>query len=74
LGEGTFTVDDQGNGGEKNVGVGKGMVVIRSRFEVDGGGSGGGGTSPSPRKERGEERSARRGLLSRGRDKSVTPA
>jgi hypothetical protein len=74
LGEGTFTVDDQGaGGGEKNVGVGKGMVVIRSRFESADGASNGG---TSPRKERGEERSGRRGLLSRGRDreKSVTPA
>jgi hypothetical protein len=75
LGEGTFTVDDQGVGGEKNVGVGKGMVVIRSRFEpADQASSTGVPPSPSPRKEKGEERSGRRGLLSRGRDKSVTPA
>ena len=68
LGEGTFTIDDQGSGGEKNVGVGKGMVVIRSSFIPSDAASAVGSVSPKPDK--------RRGLLSRGRDreKSATPA
>lgn len=74
LGEGTFTVDDQGSGGEKNVGVGKGMVVIRSSFAPSGGDTASIAGSTSPRAEK-RESSGRRGLLSRGRDreKSVTP-
>jgi Ca2+-dependent lipid-binding protein len=70
LGEGTFAIDDSGAGGERNVGVGRGMVVIRSRFEAAD------AASVSPRKEKdgGGGLSGRRGLLSRGRDKSVTPA
>jgi Ca2+-dependent lipid-binding protein len=71
LGEGTFTIDDQGAGGEKNVGVGKGMVVIRSSFAPSDAASQVGSVSPRPTTKG-------RGLLSRGRDrereKSVTPA
>jgi Ca2+-dependent lipid-binding protein len=72
LGEGTFTIDDQGAGGEKNVGVGKGMVVIKSSFSHADAASMVGSTSPRAEKR---ESSGRRGLLSRGRDreKSVTP-
>jgi hypothetical protein len=74
LGEGTFTVDDSGTGGEKNVGCGKGMVVIRSNFAASGGDDKSMVDSTSPRAEK-RESSGRRGLLSRGRDreKSVTP-
>ncbi|KAL5118587.1 Tricalbin-2 [Pleosporales sp. CAS-2024a] len=72
LGEGTFTIDDQGAGGEKNVGVGKGMVVIKSSFTPNDAQSIAETTSPKAEKR---ESSGRRGLLSRGRDreKSVTP-
>jgi len=74
LGEGTFTVDDGKGGGEKNVGVGKGMVVIRSQFNpntISDGASAVGSVSPRLDKEG----KGRRGLLSRGREreKSVTP-
>lgn len=73
LGEGTFTIDDQGSaGGEKNVGVGKGMVTLRSSFAPSDAASIVGSVSPRPDKSGG-----RRNLLSRGRDrereKSVTP-
>ena len=71
LGEGTFTIDDQGAGGEKNVGVGKGMVVVRSSFAPADAQSMVGSVSPRA------EGKGRRGLLSRGRgerEKSVTPA
>lgn len=70
LGEGTFTIDDSGSGGgEKNVGVGKGMVVIKTKFEPSD------AASLSPRLEKSPGGlSGRRGLLSRGRDKSSTPA
>jgi Ca2+-dependent lipid-binding protein len=73
LGEGTFTVDDSGQGGEKNVACGKGMVVVRSAFERSGNDAASMVGSTSPRAEKRE--SSRRGLLSRGRDreKSVTP-
>lgn len=67
LGEGTFTIDDSPGGGEKNVGVGKGMVVIRSSFAPSDAASQVGSVSPRPT-TRG------RGLLSRGREKSSTPA
>lgn len=69
LGEGTFTIDDSGASGEKNIGVGKGMVVVRSGFVPSDAASAVGSVSPKPDK-------ARRGLLSRGRDreKSATPA
>ncbi|KAL5423932.1 hypothetical protein PMIN04_003602 [Paraphaeosphaeria minitans] len=71
LGEATFTVDDQGSGGEKSVNVGQGSVVVRSSFVPTYGQSGGGGHSgpSSPKVAKG------RGLLSRGREsRSVTPA
>lgn len=74
LGEGTFTIDDQGAGGEKNVGVGKGMVVVRSSFAPADAASMVGSVSPRADKGNG---SGRRHLLSRGRaerEKSVTPA
>ncbi|KAH9860893.1 hypothetical protein IAQ61_010628 [Plenodomus lingam] len=71
LGEAQFTISDQGAGSEQNVGVGKGMVVLRSSFQpADDAASQGGSASPRPG-------GSRRGLLSRGRDsreKSVTPA
>lgn len=74
LGEGTFTIDDSAGGGEKNVGVGKGMVSVRSSFTssvAPDGASAVGSVSPRPDREG----KGRRGLLSRGRDreKSVTP-
>ncbi|KAH3978293.1 hypothetical protein HBH52_104320 [Parastagonospora nodorum] len=70
LGEGTFTIDDQGAGGEKNVGVGKGMVVIKSSFVHADAASMVGSTSPRAEKKE----STGRKLLSRGRDRSsVTP-
>jgi Ca2+-dependent lipid-binding protein len=70
LGEGTFTVDDQGAGGEKNVAVGKGMVVIRSSFSAADRTSEVGSVSPRPVTAAKEKR----GLLSsRHRDKSATP-
>ncbi|KAF2032834.1 tricalbin [Setomelanomma holmii] len=73
LGEGTFTIDDQGSGSEKNVGVGKGMVVIKSSFQPSASDAASmvGSVSPKP------EKSGRRNLLSRGRgerEKSATPA
>ncbi|CAO2649745.1 Nn.00g010370.m01.CDS01 [Neocucurbitaria sp. VM-36] len=70
LGEAQFTVDDQGSGSEKNVGVGKGMVVVRTSFQAADTASAVG--SESPRADKG----GRRALLSRGRDreKSATPA
>ncbi|KAF2197837.1 tricalbin [Delitschia confertaspora ATCC 74209] len=61
LGESQFFVDDQGTGGEKTIPVGKGSVVIRSSFVPN---ESSGPSSP---------KSIRKGLLSRGRDKSVTP-
>lgn len=76
LGEAQFFVDDQGQGGEKNIPVGSGVVVVRSSFEPKGDTSRVGsiiGKEPkSP--------TTRKGLLSRGRDRgdresrSVTPA
>ena len=67
LGETQFTIDDQGSGSEKNVGVGKGMVVIRSSFQpAEAASVMDGGASPKPGKGR--------NLLSRGRDRSATPA
>ncbi|KAH7355702.1 hypothetical protein BKA66DRAFT_613362 [Pyrenochaeta sp. MPI-SDFR-AT-0127] len=69
LGEAQFTIDDQGSGSEKNVGVGKGMVVIRSGFTPSDAASAVGSVSPRADK--------RRGLLSRGkgeRERSATPA
>ncbi|KAF1916650.1 hypothetical protein BDU57DRAFT_450010 [Ampelomyces quisqualis] len=68
LGDGTFTIDDQGSSGgaEKNVGVGKGMVVVKSWFEP----------TPDTASVLGKEKSTpRRGLLSsrRDREKSTTP-
>jgi hypothetical protein len=71
LGEGTFTIDDQGAGGEKNVGVGKGMVVLRSSFTPGDAASMVGSVSPRPDKKEG---GARRHLLSRGRERGVTPS
>jgi hypothetical protein len=73
LGEGTFTIDDQGSGGEKNVGVGKGMVVIRTSFQPSGSDAASMVGSVSPRADKS---GGRRNLLSRGRgdrEKSVTP-
>ena len=73
LGEGTFTIDDSGAGGEKNVSVGKGMVTVRSSFVPSDAQSVVGSVSPRPE----GKSSGRRNLLSRGRDrereKSVTP-
>lgn len=73
LGEGQFFVDDQGAGGEKEVSVGEGKVVVKSSFTPSDAasavGSPAGGKSPIA--------GGRRGLLSRGRDRdsrSVTPA
>ncbi|KAF1846140.1 tricalbin [Cucurbitaria berberidis CBS 394.84] len=70
LGDAQFTVDDQGSGSEKNVGVGKGMVVVRTSFQAADATSAVGSVSPRP------EKGSRRGLLSRGKDreKSATPA
>jgi Ca2+-dependent lipid-binding protein len=69
LGEASFTIDDTGAGGEKNVGVGKGMVVIRSSFTPADAASQVGSVSPRPGGSTG-----RRGLLSRGKDRSPAPA
>jgi hypothetical protein len=66
LGEAQFTIDDSGAGGEKNIGVGKGMVVIRSSFTPADAGSQAGSVSPRVHKER-------RGLLSRGKERSPAP-
>ncbi|KAF2111010.1 hypothetical protein BDV96DRAFT_583272 [Lophiotrema nucula] len=65
LGESTFTVDDQGGGGEKKISIGSGgEVVLRTSFQPADTAS-----SASPKVDK------RRGLLSRGRDsRSVTPA
>jgi Ca2+-dependent lipid-binding protein len=66
LGEAQFTISDQGNGSEQNVGVGRGMVVIRSSFTMQDAES----TSPRPK-------SSGRGLLRRDRgerERSTTPA
>lgn len=66
LGEAQFTISDQGGGAEQNVGVGKGMVVLRSSFlPAEGEGN------ISPRPSSGKE--GKRGGLLR-RDRSVTPA
>lgn len=67
LGEAQFTIDDSGSGSEKNIGVGKGMVVIRSSFTSSDAVSQGGSVSP-------RVSSGRRGLLSRGKDRSPAPA
>lgn len=67
LGEAQFTIDDSGAGGEKNVGVGKGMVVIRSSFTPADAGSTAGSVSPRVDKKE------RRGLLSRGKERSPAP-
>lgn len=66
LGEAQFTIDDSSAGGEKNVGVGKGMVVIRSSFSPADAASAVGSVSPRISKER-------RGLLSRGKERSPAP-
>lgn len=63
LGEANFTVDDQGQGSEKNVVVGKGVVVVRTSFTHADAVSIGGSVSPKV--------GARR-LLGRGR--SPAPA
>ncbi|KAF1942413.1 tricalbin [Clathrospora elynae] len=71
LGEAQFTLSDQGDGGEQNVGVGKGMVVLRSSFQPSGGAvSPQGSVSPRPDKEK--VGSKAKGLLRR--DRSATPA
>lgn len=71
LGEAQFTISDQGSGSEQNVGVGKGMVVLRSSFVPADAASQVGSISPRP--DKGAKLG--RGLLSRGgREKSVTPA
>ncbi|KAF2748549.1 tricalbin [Sporormia fimetaria CBS 119925] len=74
LGEAQFFVDDQGLGGEKQVNVGSGVVVVRSSFEVRETGRAGSVISKEPKSP-----NSRKGLLSRGRDRdresrSVTPA
>lgn len=61
LGEGQFFIDDQGTGGEKTVVVGNGMVVVRSSFTP----AESSGSPQSPK--------LRKGLLSRGRERSITP-
>ena len=66
LGESQFTIDDSGSGGEKNVGVGKGMVVIRSSFTPSDSISAAGSGSPRVSREK-------RGLLGRGKDRSPAP-
>ncbi|KAF2124600.1 tricalbin [Dothidotthia symphoricarpi CBS 119687] len=66
LGEASFTIDDQGQGSEKNVGVGRGMVVIRSSFSPADAASAVGSVSPKVGS------GGRRGLLGRGR--SPAPA
>jgi hypothetical protein len=66
LGEAQFTIDDSGSGGEKNVGVGKGMVVIRSSFNPADNVSAAGSVSPRIPREK-------RGLLGRGKDRSPAP-
>jgi Ca2+-dependent lipid-binding protein len=68
LGEASFTIDDTATGSEKNVGVGKGMVVIRSSFTPADAASQVGSVSPRPGGSVG-----RRGLLSRGKDRSPAP-
>ncbi|RMZ68452.1 membrane bound c2 domain [Pyrenophora seminiperda CCB06] len=74
LGEAQFTISDQGSGpSEQNVGVGRGMVTLRSSFQPASGGADGGSThgSVSPvRPSTGSKMG--RGLLSR-RERSVTP-
>lgn len=72
LGEASFTIDDQGQGSEKNVGVGRGMVVIRSSFTPSDAGSTVGSVSPKVGSSIGGSASGRRGLLGRGR--SPAPA
>ncbi|KAF2469193.1 tricalbin [Lindgomyces ingoldianus] len=66
LGEAQFFVDDQGSGGEKTVTVGHGTVIIRSSWRESGGDTASSMNSPTSK--------SRRGLLSRGRDRSATPA
>lgn len=70
LGDAQFTIDDSSPaGGERNVGVGKGMVVIRSSFSPathDDAASAVGSVSPRVSKER-------RGLLGRSKDRSPAP-
>ncbi|KAF1831287.1 tricalbin [Decorospora gaudefroyi] len=65
LGDAQFTISDQGQGAEQNIGVGKGMVVLRSSFQPSDAASAVGSVSPRP----GEKK---RGLL--WRDRSATPA
>lgn len=71
LGESQFTVDDQGSGAgsEKNVGVGKGMVVLRTGFVPADAASTVGSVSP-----RADRSGGRRGLLRRGEREKSTPA
>ncbi|EMD88413.1 hypothetical protein COCC4DRAFT_84314 [Bipolaris maydis ATCC 48331] len=64
LGEAQFTVSDQGSGSEQNVGVGKGMVTLRTSFQASDATSQQGSISPRPK--------GRGGLLRR--DRSTTPA
>lgn len=66
LGEAQFTVSDQGSGSEQNVGVGKGMVTLRTSFQPSDATSQHDSVSPKP-KEKGLG-----GLLRR--DRSTTPA
>ncbi|KAF9690489.1 hypothetical protein EKO04_011358 [Ascochyta lentis] len=66
LGEAQFTIDDSRAGGEKNIGVGKGMVVIRSSFTPADAVSQVGSVSP-------RVQGGRRGLLSRGKERSPAP-
>jgi Ca2+-dependent lipid-binding protein len=68
LGEAQFTISDQGSGSEQNVGIGKGMVVLRSSFIPADAASQVESVSPRPK-------SSGRGLLRRGdRERSATPA
>jgi hypothetical protein len=70
LGEAQFTISDQGSGSEQNVGVGRGMVVIRSSFSPSDKRSEGESTSPRPK-------SSGRGFLRKDRgerERSTTPA
>ncbi|EOA86535.1 uncharacterized protein SETTUDRAFT_114861 [Exserohilum turcica Et28A] len=67
LGDAQFTVSDQGSGSEQNVGVGRGMVTLRTSFQPGDATSQHGSVSPRP-----SNKEKRGGLLRR--DRSTTPA
>ncbi|KAF2092391.1 DNA-directed RNA polymerase II subunit J [Rhizodiscina lignyota] len=76
LGEGVFFVDDQGKGGEKEVKVGSGRVVVRSSFTpADAASSATGrGLKESPRGLRRGVFGTKRESRETGRERSVTPS